>query len=562
MAQKNKNNLADITNLTSDFEVITRRMRWAAIVIIVACFPFDPTRAYYLYAAAIVAVLFNLTRYSETFMRSATYASPVVVLIADNIFIALLIALVSDVGTPFTAFLVFMIVTAGYKYKLRGTLIVVGAQLLAVLFVLSRNWFPSLYLDDIRAGILTASVLIGLGVYVDLLTRIEREEKDSLERLSGEIESERMHLLTLVNSLNDAIYVVDDHGRISDYNAAAAALSDLRTDLYGKPFARALKLHPHITMDDMSGKSVELLKSYAGPQHRRDLSVRDSAGAITDLDITVQPVRLQGKKTTDYIVVCKDITKERTLDEQRNEFISLTSHELRTPITVMEAALSAALINREKLDYQTLGILEQAHRHCRYLASLVKDLSLIAEANNDNLPVKLEQVNPRRLLHQMVLDFADQAKQKGLAIKLVIESDTPTIISTENHIHEILQNYITNALKYTPKGKIIVRAGPSTSGGVVFSVQDKGIGISPTDQKHLFTKFFRSEDYRTRQTGGSGLGLYLCMQLAQRLNGKVWCESKFNEGSTFYLEVPPVSHLKQDQGKVLKAEVASLVEEI
>lgn len=559
MAQKNKNNLADITNLTSDFEVITRRMRWAAIVVIVACFPFDPTRAYYLYAAAIVAVLFNLTRYSDYFMRSATYASPVVVLIADNLFIAFLLALVSDVGTPFSAFLIFMIITAGYKYKLRGTLIVVGAQLLAVLVILSQRWFPSLYLDDVRAGLLTASTLIGLGIYVDLLTRIEREEKDSLERLSGEIESERMHLLTLVNSLGDAIYVVDNRGRVLDYNAAAEALSDLKTDLYGKPFARALKLRPHITMDD---KPVNLLRSSAGPQHRRDLSVKDSAGAVTDLDITVQPVRLQGKKTTDYIIVCKDITKERTLDEQRNEFISLASHELRTPITVMEAALSAALINRDKLDYQTIGILEEAHRHCKYLASLVKDLSLIAAANNDNLPVKLEQVNPRKLLHQLVLDYAATAKQKGLSIKLVVDPGTPTIISTENHIREILQNYLGNALKYTEKGRVVVRAEQSKSGGVVFSVHDNGIGISPSDQKHLFTKFFRSEDYRTRRTGGSGLGLYLCMQLAGRLNGKVWCESTFNKGSTFYLEVPPISHLKQDRREVMKAEVANLVSEI
>lgn len=534
-------------------------MRWAAIVIIVACFPFDPTRAYYLYAAAIVVVLFNLTRYSDVFMRSARYASPVTVLIADNLFIAFLLALVSDVGTPFSAFLIFMIVTAGYKYKLRGTLTVVGAQLLAVLFIISQNWFPPLYLDDIRAGILTASVLIGLGIYVDLLTRIEREEKDSLERLSGEIESERMHLLTLVNSLGDAIFVVDYNGRVSDYNAAAEALSSLKADLYGKPFARVLALHQHVTM---KGKPVNLLRSQSGPQHRRDLSVKDSNGAVTDLDITVQPVRLQGKKTTDYIIVCKDITKERSLDEQRNEFISLASHELRTPITVMEAALSAALINRDKLDYQTIGILEQAHRHCKYLASLVKDLSLIAEANNDNLPVKLEQVNPRGLLHQMMLDYASQAEQKGLSIKLIIDPGTPTIISTENHIREILQNYIANAIKYTEKGRIIVRAKQSKKDGVIFSVQDNGIGISPSDQKYLFTKFFRSEDYRTRRTGGSGLGLYLCMQLAQRLNGKVWCESKFNQGSVFYLEVPPVSHLKQDQREVVKAEVANLVADI
>ena len=491
-------------------------------------------------------------------MRSRFYSSAMLMIAVDNAFIALLIGLIGDVSTPFSAFLVFMIIHAAYRYKLRGTLTVVGMQLICISLVVSNPWYSPLELSQTRSGLLIAAVLIGLGVFIERLTHIEREEKDELELMSNEIEAERKHLVTLLDGLNDAIFVVDSYGRVLNYNAAAEELTSASGDIHGKQFSEIFKLYPHV---DRGGKAVNLLKK-TGAQHRRDLSTKVAGGAVVDLDISIQTVRIEGMKTTDYVIVCKDITKERTLDEQRSEFISVASHELRTPITIMEAALSAALLSRDKLDKQTLTVIEQAHRHCLFLASIVKDLAILAEAGNDNLPIQIERVDPHKLLKQITNDFEAQAKQKGLAFKVVVEPETPIILSTENHIREILQNYITNAIKYSPDGTIIVRAEPSNAGGVIFSVHDNGIGISPSDQKHLFTKFFRSEDYRTRATGGTGLGLYLCMELAQRLNGNIWCESELNKGSIFFLELPPASRLSRDQREVVKAEVANLVEGI
>jgi two-component system, OmpR family, phosphate regulon sensor histidine kinase PhoR len=165
-------------------------------------------------------------------------------------------------------------------------------------------------------------------------------------------------------------------------------------------------------------------------------------------------------------------------------------------------------------------------------------------------------------LHQVAIDFEAQAKQKDLPIRVIIAPDTPSVLSTEHHIREILQNYMNNALKYTQKGHVTLKAEPTRTGGVLFSISDTGVGISATDQQHLFTKFYRAEDYRTRETGGTGLGLYLCLELAQRLNAKVWCESVINTGSTFFLEVPPFSRLERDHGKVMEAQVSSLVDQL
>lgn len=559
MKQKNLSGRHQSSYLViDDFELITRRMRWLAIYTLVLCFPFDPPRTYLAYGLAVLAMVYNLTRYSTVIMRSRWYSSTLGMLLADNLFLAVMLGLLGDVKTPFTGFIVMTVITAGYRYKLQGTLTVVALQLLWIAYILSHPWFVPIHLTDIQGGIITAAVLVGVGVFVERLTRLEHQERDSLEKLSHELEAGHKHLLTLVNSLSDVIFVVDEHGRVSDYNDAAADLCAYKGEMQTQAFVSVLQLKPHVNMD---AKPVDLLKT-SGPQHRRDLSVQDKNGAVTDLDITVQPVQLDGMKTTDYVIVCKDITKERSFEEERSEFISVASHELRTPITIMEAALSTALLAKDKLDESTRTVMEQAHTHCLYLASIVKDLSLLAEASNDNLPVTFERIDPGKLLKQMAADFKSQAQQKNLELKIEIAPDTPLVLSTQNHIREILQNYITNAIKYTPSGTVILRVKPTGRDGVIFSVRDHGIGISPSDQKHLFTKFFRSEDYRTRQTNGTGLGLYLCMELAARLNGKVWCESELNSGSEFFLEVPPVSHLKRDRREVVKAEVADLVQGI
>jgi len=110
-------------------------------------------------------------------------------------------------------------------------------------------------------------------------------------------------------------------------------------------------------------------------------------------------------------------------------------------------------------------------------------------------------------------------------------------MSSKLYVREVLQNFITNAIKYTETGSVAITAAPAKN-GVVFSVTDTGIGISKGDQEKVFDKFFRSEDYRTRQTNGTGLGLYVTMKLARILHAEIDLRSKLNKGSTFSIFIP------------------------
>jgi signal transduction histidine kinase len=543
--------------LYDEFEDVTRKLRWLCIFVVALVFPYSPDRFYLLVGLVVAGTLYNLSRYSKTLMRNKWFASAKTIIVLDNLFVCALIILLGNISSPFSAFLVFMIVTAAYRFRAAGALVVAISQSAILSIVLLASWFPPLELSPWRMIVIITTAFVGLGLLVERLTHLDRQERDTLRKLSREADSERSHLVALINSLTTAIFVVNNKGTIILYNDAATLLSGSSGSIRDVEFSDVMPLY---VRTDVDAKQVKLFEKDAGNQRRRDLAMRSEDGQVTDLDVTIHTVQLEGVDAIDYIVACEDITRERSLDEQRSEFIAVASHELRTPLAIIEAALATALMSKEPLPAHTKTLLDQAHNNSIQLGGIIKDLSMLAEAKNDNLPIQLKQINPHEIVEQLARDFDAQAKQKGLSIIVDIDPRTPSVLSTEHHIREVLQNYMTNAVKYSDEGDVIIRAQPAKTGGVQFSVTDNGIGISVGDQKHLFTKFFRAEDYRTRRTGGTGLGLYLCQELANRMGGKVWCQSAINKGSTFYLSIPPFSGLSRDQGEIVQAQVANLVD--
>ncbi|HSX02234.1 MAG TPA: ATP-binding protein [Candidatus Saccharimonadia bacterium] len=543
----------------ANYERVTRQVRWLTIGTALITIPPDQPQSLFLYGLMCVSAAYNMLHYLPNFGRLRLLSSRITMLVLDNLFVAALLLLVGSISTPYSAFLVFMIISAAYWYGLRGSLGVIAGQALALIPTAMWAPFKPLSLSEPRTIAISLLVLLIIGVFVERLTRAERQERHELEALSRDNQTERERLLNLVNSLNDAIFMIDDRGRIILHNGAAQALVSAKGELRGRDLTKVLPLQRR---SKQAVSLVELAQGNTDPQQRRDLGYAAPDGSITDLDISITPVRLGAAGAINYIIVGRDITKEKSLDQQREEFIAVASHELRTPLTIVEAALSTALLAKPQLSSQLTLLLEQAHRNTVFLGSIVRDLTTLSQAQDDTIPIQLRPVNPKLLLEQLVNDFMPQAKEKNLSLKLVLLPNTPSILSTEHHIHEVLQNYLTNAMKYTQEGGIIVKAAPSQNGGVLFAVQDSGIGISASDQRHLFTKFYRSEDYRTRETGGTGLGLYLCLELAERLNAKVWCKSTLNHGSTFYLEVPPFSQLQRDHAKVVEAEVSTLIDQL
>jgi PAS domain S-box-containing protein len=345
-------------------------------------------------------------------------------------------------------------------------------------------------------------------------------------------------LTSLINSMADAVIAVDENAKVVLFNGAALNILDVNSIRTNAPIQRILR------PIDAEGEHVDirsLIDEAKIPLTNRDLRLAYSDGSIINLYISIAPVHLgygeAGQKG--HVVLLRDITREKSLEEERDEFISVVSHELRTPIAIAEGNISNAEFMVEKTgDIKSVaGALKAAHEQVLFLADMINDLSTLSRAERGALKVEAEAINVHELVTGLAKSYTPSAKAKGLTIKTELDPSLELLTSSKLYVREILQNFVTNAIKYTPRGSVTITA-KARPHGVEFQVSDTGIGISKSDQERVFDKFFRSEDYRTRETNGTGLGLYVTAKLTRLVHAELNLKSELNHGSTFIILVP------------------------
>jgi PAS domain S-box-containing protein len=352
---------------------------------------------------------------------------------------------------------------------------------------------------------------------------------------SAKLEHERLN--SLINSMADGVIAVDQHSRVQMYNGAALNILDVNSSMKGHLLSTVLK---PVDKDNNPVDIDELILATTSPTTNRDLRLRYSDDSTINLYLSIAPVHL-GYGTTGqrgFVLVLRDITREKSLEEERDEFISVVSHELRTPIAIAEGNLSNAqfIADKDKSSEPIRAALKEAHSQVLFLADMINDLSTLSRAERGVLKLETETIDVAMLLTELYESYSAQASDKGLHLTVVAKGK-PVLSSSRLYVREVLQNFITNALKYTEKGSVHIEA-KVTKKGVIFAVSDTGIGISKQDQKRVFDKFFRSEDFRTRSTNGTGLGLYVTAKLARLLQADISLTSKLDHGSTFTITIP------------------------
>lgn len=350
------------------------------------------------------------------------------------------------------------------------------------------------------------------------------------------VEHER--LVSLIGSMADGVLAVDDHIKIVLYNGAALSILDVNTTLQDQTLKSILHLY------DANSQAVdinELVRSCKTPTTTRDLLIHYADGSKANVYISIAPVHLGYGEAGDhgYVLLVRDITHEKSLEEERDEFISVVSHELRTPIAIAEGNISNAEFMAKKgmTPEQLTEALHVAHEQVVFLGGMINDLATLSRAERGKLTFDIEPINAYELANELVSTYQAEAEAKGLSLKSHIDPSLETLQSGALYVKEILQNFITNAIKYTEEGRVTIGASSSPK-GVTFTVSDTGIGISKTDREQVFDKFFRSEDFRTRAHSGTGLGLYVTMKLANLLHAEVDLRSELNKGSTFSIFIP------------------------
>lgn len=352
---------------------------------------------------------------------------------------------------------------------------------------------------------------------------------------------ERERLTSLINSMADGVIAVDEKLTVVLYNGAALNILDVNETMAGNPVQNVL------TIVDKNGNDVDIVKQIKSIKTQftnRDWRIKYHDGSEANLYLSIAPVRLgYGQEGMHgYVILLRDITHEKSLEEERDEFISVVSHELRTPIAIAEGNIGNAefIFQKSGVENETItDTLRQAHEQINFLSSMINDLSTLSRAERGKLEVDVESINVHQLMEDLGKNYQPEASIKKLSLHTDIDPRLELLSSSKLYVREILQNFITNAIKYTEEGSVTIGAKPADN-GVDFSVSDSGIGLSKTDQEKIFDKFYRSEDYRTRKNSGTGLGLYVTMKLARMLHAEITVESVLNKGSTFKIYIPNI----------------------
>ena len=490
-----------------------------------------------IFLSGIIFSLLGLVRY---FNLWSVNDKPLLYLSAYHIVFGLGFALFAPAYSPYLIVWLVLIFVTNFYYGYRGTTLS-----LSVLFIVFLNQSFRLLpagssIKEFMLYILVQFFLFSIvSFFLSETEKVSDQDRKLFVTSIDKAQLERQRLISLINSMGDGVISTDDKGVIKLYNAAALNILDTNTTLQEK------NINDVMTIIDQSAKVVNLITEAA-----KENSVLTSTdhllvypdGEKINLYLNISPIKLSFRQNTErgYIVSFRDITREKSLEEERNEFISVVSHELRTPIAITEANISNAQFIVEKGN--DLGAvktaLEASHKQALFLANMINDLSTLSRAERGKLDMKTEQIDPREIISSLNDDYKKDAETKGLTFSTAIEDGTPeTISSNRLYVREILQNFITNSIKYTKEGSVTVTVNGDEN-GIVFIVKDTGIGISKSDQKRVFDKFFRSEDFRTRESSGTGLGLYVTKKLMKLIGAEIELKSKLNEGSSFIVHIP------------------------
>lgn len=452
----------------------------------------------------------------------------------------------SPAYTPYLFIWLILLYIVNYYYGKQGFVIsssVLFLTLLGASFrLLANTSSPIEYFQFI--GVQFASIVI-IGLFFLETEAVGDKDRRLLLGSMDKAQLERQRLMSLINSMGDGVISTDERGVIKLYNASALNVLDTNSSLDEKNIDEVMMVI------DQSAKVVDLIAEVA--EGNSNLISTDHLlvypdGEKINLYLNISPIKLSFQQNIErgYIISFRDITHEKSLEEERNEFISVVSHELRTPIAITEANISNAQFIAEKGNNLSAvkTSLEAAHKQALFLANMINDLSTLSRAERGKLDMKTEPIDPREIMKSLEEDYTKQAISKGLELFTDIDDSTPvSITSNRLYIREILQNFITNSVKYTKQGSVTILLRGKDN-GIEFDVRDTGIGISKSDQKRVFDKFFRSEDFRTRESSGTGLGLYVTKKLMKLINAEVIIKSKLNEGSTFSVFIPDLAPKK------------------
>lgn len=358
------------------------------------------------------------------------------------------------------------------------------------------------------------------------------------EKMTAEINRAREE--AMLGSIGDGVVATDKNGAIIFVNKACQEMIAWDDSMIGK------KLGDVSLLSDETGKHVPVEKH---PLHlcltkqKKIISTNYHFVKKDKMDLAVyisaMPIFFKGK-VIGAIEVFRDITQEKEIDRIKSEFVFLASHQLRTPLSTInwyvEMLMSgdAGPINEDQKNY-----LKEVYQGNQRMVEMVNDLLNVSRLDLGTLAVQLVPTDLKSLIEDEIKANLPTIEDKKMIINCEVDTEIKGVETDIKMLKMLLQNLITNAIKYTPEGgKIDIKVAPQGKKEYLLSVADNGYGIPEASKEKIFTKLYRADNVMAKEITGTGLGLYMVKSIVEKLQGKIWFESRVDKGTTFFVSFP------------------------
>lgn len=350
----------------------------------------------------------------------------------------------------------------------------------------------------------------------------------------GNISMENKSWTSLVfdSTYNHAICVLDISGGIVRWNKTAESLT-------GYKFSEVIGQNYSILFQENEVRK-KLLKKVLENSLQTGVSKFEKICVRKDKtffwgSFVVNPVKSEQGKFHFFVMVVEDITSRKEGEQQKDEYIGIASHEMRTPVSALSlySELLAGRLNLDS-DKKTLKIFQDMKGQINRLVNLIDDLLVVNEIERNKLTLNKKPFLINKFIRGVIKSFQGSTALHKITFKGKVAGK---VVGDEGRLTQVLSNLIANSIKYSPVGETVVIEARTDKNKVIISVCDSGPGISPNERNNIFRRYFRSYSLEQGNMPGLGLGLYISKEIVTKHNEKIWVKSKKGKGSTFYFSL-------------------------
>jgi PAS domain S-box-containing protein len=358
-----------------------------------------------------------------------------------------------------------------------------------------------------------------------------RRERDNVVREKGRVD-------TILYSIGDGVFVLNEYRQIILFNKMASEISGFSLEeVMGRKYDEVLKfvdekdnkVNDKFVRDAMQKGEIATMANHTVllAKDGRRVPVADSAAPLKDA---------RGR-ITGCVVVFRDVTREREVDKIKTDFVSIASHQLRTPLVGIQWTVER-ILKVGKPSKKNRGYFEDIRSSIKRLSNLVTDLLNVSRLEEGNIAVLPEEIELVKFLNDRLNDYASLAEKKKINVDFKEHPPKLDVLTDRNLLQNIFQSLISNAIEYTNEMGRVRIVLKEKGDNFLLSISDNGIGIPKEAWPKIFEKFTRADNAKVYKPSGSGLGLYLARAATLTLDGKIWFETEENKGTTFFVEIP------------------------